>query len=213
MPPPRFLVRRLAPQLALPSGLMGRFVGKFMNRGNRRMNAFTVGALALRPTDRVLEIGFGGGLNLAPLVERVPEGQVVGIEPSEAMLKAARATHSARIATGRLRVENGTVERLPLADGAFDAACTVNTIYFWQDAAVGAREIHRVLAKGGRLAVTLLPGDRMEALGFPREVFRFWSPADVEALLRDAGFESVRVERPPDPSMKWICVVASKASG
>jgi SAM-dependent methyltransferase len=212
VPPPQFLVRRLAPQFALPSGWMGRLVGKFMNRNNRRMNAFTIDALTLRPTDRVLEIGFGGGLNLAPLVERVPEGHVVGIEPSEAMLEAARKVHAARIATGRLRVEQGAAERLPLTDGAFDAACTVNTIYFWKNAEAGAREIHRVLGAGGRLAVTLLPGDRMELLGFPREVFRFWSPQDVESLLRGAGFDSVRVEQPPDPSIKWRCVVASKAS-
>jgi len=192
--------------------MIGRLVGKFMNRGNRRMNGFTIEALALSPTDRVLEIGFGGGLNIASLLDRVPKGHIVGVEPSEAMLAAARTSYAAPIATGRLRVERGAAEGLPFADGAFDAAYTVNTIYFWKDAKAGAREIHRVLAAGGRLAVTLLPGDRMELLGFPREVFRYWAPEDVESLLRDAGFESTRVERPSDPSMKWLCVLASKAS-
>jgi hypothetical protein len=52
----------------------------------------------------------------------------------------------------------------------------------------------------------------MESLGFPREVFRFWTPEEVEALLRNAGFENVRVERPADPAMKWLSVLASKAS-
>lgn len=70
-----------------------------------------------------------------------------------------------------------------------------------------------MLDKGGRLAITLLPGERMEALGFPREVFRFWSPGDVQALLHDTGFENDRVEHPPDPSMKWLCVMAIKGSG
>jgi ubiquinone/menaquinone biosynthesis C-methylase UbiE len=180
-----------------------------MNRNNRRMNAFTIDALALRPSDRVLEIGFGGGLNLASLVERVPDGHVVGVEPSDAMLAAATKAHAGRIATGRLRLERGSVERLPLPDAVFDAVCTVNTIYFWKDAEAGGREIRRVLDAGGRVAITLLPRDRMEALGFPSQVFRFWSPEEVGALLRSAGFASVRVERPQDESMKWLSVVAS----
>ena len=73
MPPPQCLIPRLGPHFAHPSGLIGRLVGKFMSRSNRRMNAFTVDALALHPTDRVLEIGFGGGLNLVPLVEHVAQ--------------------------------------------------------------------------------------------------------------------------------------------
>jgi ubiquinone/menaquinone biosynthesis C-methylase UbiE len=209
VPPPRFITQRLAPQFALPSGLMGLVVGKLMNRNNRRMNAFSIDVLALKPADRVLEIGFGGGLNLGPLVERVPDGHVVGVEPSDTMLAAARKAYAAQIATGHLRLEHGSAEQLPLPDGAFDAAFTVNTIYFWKNPEAGAREIHRVLGAGGRLAVTLLPGDRMEVLGFPREVFRFWSPQEVEALVRGVGFSHVRIERPQDPSMKWLSVVAA----
>jgi ubiquinone/menaquinone biosynthesis C-methylase UbiE len=209
--PPQFLVQRLAPQFALPRGLIGRIVGKLMNRGNRRMNALTREALALQPTDRVLEIGFGGGLNLVPLLERVPDGLVVGVDPSDAMLAAARRTHAARLASGKLRLEPGTVERLPAADASFDAVSSVNTIYFWRDPQAGAREIHRVLAAGGQVAVTFLPGDRMARLGFPREVFRFWSPEEVEALLRGAGFVDVRVRHPEDPNVRGLCVVATKA--
>jgi hypothetical protein len=52
----------------------------------------------------------------------------------------------------------------------------------------------------------------MEALGFPREVFRFWSPEEVEALLREAGFGNVEVRRPADASITWVYVVASETS-
>jgi arsenite methyltransferase len=210
VPPPRFIMTRLAPQFAHPSGLMGRLIGKLMNRNNRRMNAFTIDVLALKPSDRVLEIGFGGGLNFGPLLGRVPDGRVVGVEPSDTMLAAARKTYAAPIATGQLRLEHGSAEVLPLPDGAFDAACTVNTIYFWKNAEACAREMHRVLGTGGRVAVTFLPGDRMEALGFPRQIFRFWSPQEVEALLRSAGFGRVRIERPQEPGMTWLSLVATR---
>jgi SAM-dependent methyltransferase len=209
MPPPRFITQLLAQQFALPSGVLGHLIGRLMNRSNRRMNAFTIDVLALNASDRVLEIGFGGGLNLARLVERVPNGHVVGVEPSDTMLSAARKAYAENIATGHLRLEHGSAERLPLPDGSFDAVFTVNTIYFWKDAEAGAREIRRVLGAGGRVAVTLLPGDRMEGLGFPRDVFRFWSVQEVEALLRTVGFTQVRLERPQDLSMRWLSVVAT----
>ena len=39
-----------------------------MNRHNARLNAFAVGQLQLAPSDRVLEIGFGGGSTLPALL-------------------------------------------------------------------------------------------------------------------------------------------------
>lgn len=208
MAPPGFIVRLLAPQLARPRGLFGRVVAAFMNRGNRRMNAFTIESLALRPEDRVLEVGFGGGLNLLPLLDRVPRGAVVGIDPSDTMVDAARARHRSLVASGRLRLERGVVEQLPLDDGAFDAISTVNTIYFWKDPAAGACELMRVLRSGGRLAITLLPRDRMEKLGMPREIFRYWAPEEVQSLLTAAGFADVRVRRPEN--VAWVCVTATR---
>jgi protein-L-isoaspartate O-methyltransferase len=40
-----------------------------MNRYNAKMNAFAVRQLELAPSDRVLEIGFGGGVTLRPLIK------------------------------------------------------------------------------------------------------------------------------------------------
>jgi arsenite methyltransferase len=62
---PRFL----AQQLSHPTGLGGRIIRFLMNRGNAGMNAFAVQQLELRPSDRVLEIGFGGGVALPALIE------------------------------------------------------------------------------------------------------------------------------------------------
>jgi arsenite methyltransferase len=53
MPP-----RIVAQQLSHPTGLLGRFMGRLMNRHNAKMNAFALKLLELTPADRVLEIGF-----------------------------------------------------------------------------------------------------------------------------------------------------------
>ena len=212
MPPPKFLREWLSPHFAHPRGLVGRVVGWMMNRGNRNMNAFTVTALALAPSDHVLDIGFGGGLNLRPLAASVPSGRVIGVEPSETMLAAARSGFADLVEGGRLRLEAGTVEHLPLEDASVDAVCSANTIYFWKDPEAGAREIRRVLRSDGRVAITFLSGERMEANGFPRDVFRFWSPDEVVELFAKAGFADVRIARGPDPSAHWLSVVARRGA-
>ena len=78
--PPRFISQ----QLSLPTGLFARLMGRLMNRGNAKMNAFAVRQLELNPLDRVIEVGFGGGVTLlfpgdsrqTPLDELSPYDQI-----------------------------------------------------------------------------------------------------------------------------------------
>ena len=74
---PRFIAK----QLSRPSGWGGAVIRFIMNRGNARLNRLAVSKLALTPNDRVLEIGFGGGLALSDLFSRAKF--VCGIDPSE----------------------------------------------------------------------------------------------------------------------------------
>ena len=62
---PRFVAR----QLSHPKGFLGRIFGRLMNRHNANMNAFAIRQLELTSSDRVLEIGFGGGVTLQRLIE------------------------------------------------------------------------------------------------------------------------------------------------
>jgi cyclopropane fatty-acyl-phospholipid synthase-like methyltransferase len=55
-------------------------MGHFVNRRNAKMNHFAVRQLKLATTDRVLEIGFGGGLTLTHLIENAVF--VVGLDRS-----------------------------------------------------------------------------------------------------------------------------------
>ena len=63
--PPRFIAR----QLSHPTGFVGRIMGLLMNRLNAKLNAFVLRQLDLAPSDRVLEIGFGGGVTLPCLIK------------------------------------------------------------------------------------------------------------------------------------------------
>jgi SAM-dependent methyltransferase len=96
---------------------------------------------------RVIEIGFGSGLNLPhypPAVERC-----VGIDPSGQAAKLARG----RIAAAPFPVEvlPLSAEKLPAEDHAFDAAVSTFSLCTIPDAGAALAEVRRVLEPGGRL--------------------------------------------------------------
>jgi ubiquinone/menaquinone biosynthesis C-methylase UbiE len=180
-------------------------MGRLMNRHNAKMNAFALELLELTPADRVLEIGFGGGVTLPTLIERA--GFVAGIDRSHVMAERAKALYAGVVAAGRAEFREGTVEALPFEAKSFDKVCTVNTIYFWRSLEAGFAEIHRVLTPGGRAVVGFLPKTHMDRMGMPRDIFTARVPDDVVAALENEGFFNISVER-PQPTTPWNVVVA-----
>ncbi len=201
--PPRIIAR----QLSRPKGALGVLVAQLMNRGNARMNAFAVRQLELAASDHVLEIGFGGGLTLPSLLEGA--AYVAGVDRSPDMVRRAKSRFSEAMAAGRANFCEGRVEALPFGPGLFAKVCTVNTVYFWSALGAGCAEIHRVLQPGGRVAIGFLPKERMDQMGFPRDIFTSRSPDEVVAALVQEGFNSIRIER-PEPATPWNVVVATR---
>src|SRR5262249_49842801 len=121
----RAIVAALIRQFGHPRGAVGHVAGWVMahRSSNRRRNRWVAALLAVRPTDRILEIGSGPGLAIAALSRRVgPAGHVYGIDRSAVMLRQAARRNAAAIRAGRVTLALGTVERLPAAlDGPFDA--------------------------------------------------------------------------------------------
>jgi arsenite methyltransferase len=201
--PPRFVSQ----QLSHPSGLLARLMGRLMNRGNARMNAFAVRQLELDPLDRVLEIGFGGGVTLPSLLAVV--SFVGGVDRSREMVEWAKTRFAPAVTAGRADFRQGTVEAIPFEAASFGKACTVNTVYFWRSLDAGFSEIHRVLSPGGRLVVGLLPKEWMDKMGHPTDIFTTRTSDEVVAAISKCGFHDVRVER-PEPTTRWNVVVATR---
>lgn len=141
-----------------PRGILGWLVGHAMARKNRARSEWALGLLAPRPGERVLEVGFGPGVDVARLAAAVGEsGFVAGVDPSREMLRQATARNRAAIREGRVRLVSGGADALPFEDAAFDAVYSVNTAFFWSDLEGGCREIARVLRAPGRVVVALQP--------------------------------------------------------
>ena len=96
---------------------------------------------------RVIEIGSGSGPNFAHYPEAVSE--LVAVEP-EANLRA-KAEEAARDSGRSIRVIDAVADRLPFADGAFDAAVAVLVLCSVPSQAAALGELHRVVRAGGEL--------------------------------------------------------------
>ena len=188
------LARWMGRQLRHPAGPGGWLVARIMNRSNAAMNQRAIHLLDVQASSDVLEVGFGGGLALLPLLALASSGRVTGIDPSHDMLAAGLRRHREAIASGRLRLEHGVVEELPYRDGEFDRVLSVNTVYFWRDPAEGFAAIRRVLRPGGSLVLGFRPAARMRELGLHRHGFRLYEDEEVTRLVGDAGFEVMAME-------------------
>ena len=200
---PRFIAR----QLSRPTGFFGRIMGRLMNWHNAKLNSYAVRQLELTPSDRVLEVGFGGGVTLPSLIAGA--AFVGGVDRSSDMVRQAKAMFSEAVSAGRADFREANVEELPFEASSFGKVCTVNTIYFWSSLDAGFAEIRRVLLPGGRVVVGFVPKERMDRMGMPADIFTSRAPNDVVAALRKAGFSDVRIER-PKPTTPWNVMVATR---
>lgn len=156
---------------------------------------------ALRPGERVLDLGSGAGFDVFLAARAVGEtGRVTGVDMTPEMLTKAR-DNAARAGVGNVEFRLGEIEHLPVADASVDVVISNCVINLSPDKPAVFREAHRVLVPGGRLAIA----DIVATAEMPAEVAN--DPVaycgciggakpvdDLAAMMRGAGFEDVRID-------------------
>jgi SAM-dependent methyltransferase len=167
-------------------------------------------ALAPQPGESILDIGCGGGTTALDLAEAVaPDGTVVGIDLSAAVLVFARA---AAAGSRRVRFIHADAQAFAFEPASFDAAFSRFGVMFFADPVAAFMNIRRSLRPNGRLvfvcwraleeneldilplraAAACLPpqpADDPEAPG----PFAFANPDRVRGILERAGFRQIEI--------------------
>lgn len=198
------LIRRAVRQFHRPTGLAGRLAGFMMahRASNRQRNVWVVSLLDVRPTDRILEIGFGPGLAVAELARSATHGRIYGIDHSELMVRQATRRNAAAVREGRVDLRHASVDQLPSFDTPLDAVLAVNSVGFWPDPDRWLGELRGQLRPGGKIALASQP----RCPGATAETTARAAQELEERLIR-AGFAQPRLEiLPLDPPV--ACVLA-----
>ncbi len=157
--------------------------------------------------DRVLDVACGTGIVARRAASHVgANGTLVGMDINEGMLAVAKKTTADM--QPPINWRQGDATDLPFTDESFEVVCCQQALQFIDDPLLAAEEIRRILAPGGRAALSVwrpldhnpaytVLADALEqhiseeAGAMMRSPFPAWRKEDLRTLLQDAGFDDV----------------------
>jgi len=167
-----------------------------------------IDAAGLSARERVLDLACGTGVVARAAAERVgPDGRVVGIDLNPGMIAVARSL-PAPVGARIQWIECSALD-LHLPDASFDVVLCQQGLQFFPDKPLAMREMRRMLARGGRIALSIWnsTGRYNTAVGEALAKFvgddvavRFRASRqapgneELERLATDAGFFDVEVK-------------------
>jgi ubiquinone/menaquinone biosynthesis C-methylase UbiE len=138
---------------------------------------------------------------------------VVGVDLNPGMLKVARTAWPMDSHCGApVQWHEASADKLPFPNASFNVAYCQLGLQFFADRAGALREMHRILAPGGRLALMVWrgidesPGFAVLAEALERHIgqaaanimrapFGLSNVDELAALVRNAGFQDVVIQR------------------
>jgi ubiquinone/menaquinone biosynthesis C-methylase UbiE len=157
----------------------------------------TMARVAVRPTDRVLDVGCGTGELLSRLAAKYPNVQLSGLDPVPEMLELARDKLSDEV---ELRV--GWANELPWPDKSFDLVVSCNMFHYITHPIDAVREMERVLRPGGRIVITDWCDDYVACRLcnlylhiMSKAHYKTYSESECASLLKRAGQARPKIER------------------
>ena len=155
----------------------------------------------LRPGEKVLDLGSGGGIDVLLSAQRVgPTGFAYGLDMTDAMLEVAERNRV------EANVENvtflkGIIEAIPLPEQSVNVVISNCVINLSADKSQVVREAYRVLTPGGRFAVSdiVIQGHLPAVIQQDMEAWAGCIAGALEEdvykrLLSEAGFTAIDIE-------------------
>jgi ubiquinone/menaquinone biosynthesis C-methylase UbiE len=167
----------------------------------------TIRRMALKPGERVLDLGCGTGWATRMVARLVAEGpvgfgQVIGLDISDEMI--ARAREESRESDNILFVWS-PADRIPWEENYFDKVLSIEAFYYYPDQERVLAEMFRVMAPKAQLYILInLYKENssslrwVDKLGVPVQLR---SENEYAEMLERHSFEEVEIHHVPDESL------------
>jgi len=189
-------VERKQSQFALPRGIAGRATLMGMNFGHKSIYENMAKALALQPTDDLLEVACGNGHFIKNYTSSAHS--VTGLDLSQLCIKLASKKNKKRIVAGSAEFVQGEATQLPWEDNKFSVATSMSSfLLFTKPVAMESlKEMYRVLRPGGRVVVCIewnAEDGKDHSKDIKRYGMRLWTENDVRNMLKEAEFSDIAI--------------------
>ncbi len=155
-----------------------------------------------QPGETVLDLGSGAGIDAFLAAREVgPEGRVIGVDMTPAMIDRAR-DNAAKDGYANVEFRLGEIEHLPVTDASVDVIVSNCVVNLSPEKDQVFREAYRALKRGGRMLVSDLVLERPLPAEIRESVEAYVGciagaslKEDYLRLIRDAGFQEVTIVR------------------
>jgi len=174
-------------------------LGDCLHPGGTALTERLGAMLNLGPETRVLDVAAGRGTSAFTLATRFG-CEVIGLDYSQGNIEAAKRDASARGLSRTVSFYCGDAERLPFADGAFDAIVCECALCTFPNKQSAAAEFARVLRSGGRFGLSdltrqgHLPSELESLVAWVACIADAQPLADYAALFAAAGLRTIATE-------------------
>ena len=195
-----------------PKGLGGRKMCKRMNDGHHKELAeWGLKFIGFKDNSTVVDIGCGGGGNVARILDMFKDGKVYGVDYSKTSVKVATKLNKNAIKDGRCEIIKADVCALPFEKDSVDLVTAFETVYFWKNIKGAFGKIYSVLKNGGTFLIVneadgLHESDKkwVDVIGD----MIIYTADELVSVLKDAGFECI--ETGGVEERHWLYVKAVK---
>lgn len=205
------LEKKLYQNAKKPEGSGGIFMMNRMNERHRHMAKWGFSTIVVEKDDKALDIGCGGGANIATLLQKITDGEVYGMDYSEVSVEISKKKNKKAVSTGKCEIVQADVADIPYEDNTFSLVTAFETVYFWPDMTKALKEVYRVMQPGGRFMICNEadgPSEKDNKITDIIEGMKIYTAEELKNMLLDAGFSNIKLNSKGDKP--WISVIAEK---
>ena len=194
-----------------PQGFGGKIMVKMMNSGHSKLAKWGFTKIYAKSNAKVLDIGCGGGANIANWLAKCTNGHVTGIDYSKVSAEESKKLNAIAIKQGKCDIVYGDVSSMPFDEESFDCVSAFETVYFWTALEKCFAEVNRVMKSGGTFLIcNESDGTNSADEKWAKKIggMKIYNEEQLHTALEKAGFCNIKSY--VNAKKHWLCIVANK---